>query len=220
MKKYFITGLAILLPFALTLMIVVYLVNLFTEPFVGITEKLLFTLESEQRFPIIHSQALTLIVAKMISLVFLSILILVLGFLGQKIVFRSVLHGTHNLFSKIPFIKSIYTTTKDLTKTMLSGDQKIFTGAALLPFPSKSTKALGLITQDIPHILKQVAPELEVGIFVPTAPHPISGFILFTSKKEIQPVPITVEQTFKFIISCGSLDLKSNPEAASHESQL
>jgi uncharacterized membrane protein len=198
MKKYFITGLAILLPFALTLMIVVYLVNLFTEPFVGITEKLLFTLESEQRFPIIHSQALTLIVAKMISLVFLSILILVLGFLGQKIVFRSVLHGTHNLFSKIPFIKSIYTTTKDLTKTMLSGE----------------------ITQDIPHILKQVAPELEVGIFVPTAPHPISGFILFTSKKEIQPVPITVEQTFKFIISCGSLDLKSNPEAASHESQL
>ncbi len=220
MKKYFITGLAILLPFVLTLMIVVYLVNLFTEPFVGIAEKLLIILESQQKFPIIHSQALALIVAKLISLLFLSILILVLGFLGQKIVFRTVLHGTHRLFSKIPFIKSIYTTAKDLTKTMFSGDQKIFTGVALLPFPSKNTKALGLLTQDIPLVLKQVAPELEVGIFVPTAPHPISGFLLFTSKNEIQPVPITVEQTFKFIISCGSLDLKSNQEAPSHESHL
>ncbi|HNA62490.1 MAG TPA: hypothetical protein PKW79_05390, partial [Rhabdochlamydiaceae bacterium] len=69
--------------------------------------------------------------------------------------------------------------------------------------PSSETYSVGFITGEVPPDIKKVIPEADTIIFVPTAPHPVSGYILFSPKKSVHSVEISVEDTFKFLLSCG-----------------
>lgn len=219
MKKYFLTGLAIFLPIILTIMIGIYLIDLFTTPFLGLAQHLLVLLENQENLPLIESPGWLIFVSRIVSSAFVFLLILLLGFLGRKLFFRTLLQKTHTLFLRIPIIKSIYQITKEISKAAFEEDKKIFQETILITFPSEGTKALGFLIQEVPSVLKKISPNLDVGVFIPTAPHPISGFLLFTNRKEIESVPISVEDTFKFLISCGTIDLAQTSPAA-HEHKL
>ncbi len=203
MKKYLLTGLITLLPIALTLMIVHYLFNLLTTPFVQPVESLLLAYEKTNDFQILHYDALVLFISRVIALFLLFGLILLLGYLGRKFFFHSTLHWTNQLFLRIPIIKTIYRISKDVTKAFFSPSGKTFKQTVLVPFPYPDAYALGFVTGDIPPSFKAVLPDVDVAVFVPTAPHPLSGFILMTSQKQLTPTDITTEEAFKFLVSCG-----------------
>ena len=86
---------------------------------------------------------------------------------------------------------------------MLSSDKKTFRETILIPFPSPETYSVGFITGDVPPDIKKYIPDTDVTVFVPTAPHPVSGYVLFCSKKAVQSIDVSVEDTFKFLLSCG-----------------
>jgi uncharacterized membrane protein len=139
----------------------------------------------------------------MTALVLTFFFIVALGFLARKFFFKGLLRLTNEIIVRIPVVGTIYRLTKDLTKAMLSTDQKTFKETVLIPFPSPETYSVGFITADVPAALKKVIPQTDVTVFVPTAPHPISGYVLFCSKQATHSVDISVEDTFKFLLSCG-----------------
>ncbi len=200
MKKYLLTGLAILLPFVLTIAIIVYLFDLFTEPFLGIVQSI---------FP---NERISIFISRLIVFALLVLLIFILGFFARKFFFRALLNWSNALFSRIPFIKGIYKLTKDVTNAMFTEGKKTFKETVLIPFPSGDSHALGFITGEIPERLKQVLSETEVSVFVPTAPQPISGFLLLSPRKFLHPVDITTEETFKFLLSCGTFHPGEEPK--------
>ncbi len=200
MKKYLLTGLAILLPFMLTIIVIVYLFDLFTEPFVGIIQSF---------FP---NEKISVFLSRIAVLVFLFFLIFILGFFARKFFFKALLNWSNALFSRIPIIKGIYKLTKDVTNAMFTEGQKTFKETVLIPFPSGDSHALGFVTGEIPAKLREVISETEVSVFVPTAPHPISGFLLLTPKKFLHPVDITTEETFKFLLSFGTFHPEELPK--------
>jgi uncharacterized membrane protein len=199
MKKHFFTGLVILAPIALTLIIVVYLFDLFTAPFAGMIETFLMTFEKT----LATHRDLVLFLSRLISLVFLFFLILFLGFVARRFFFTTMLRWTNLLFLKIPFVKSVYRISKDVTKAFFSQRGKTFKRTVLIPFPNEKTYSLGFVTGDIPEPLKKLLHNLDTAVFVPTAPHPLSGYIVMTKKEEILDVDITTEEAFKFLVSCG-----------------
>jgi uncharacterized membrane protein len=203
MKKYFSTGLVILLPFALTVWIVHYLFDLFTNPLFKILEKITLWFETTQGFSQVHHEMLVTFLSRMTALVLTFFFIVALGYLARKFFFNALLKFTHETIFRIPVVGSIYRLTKDLTKAMLSTDQKTFKETILIPFPSPETYSVGFITSDVPEVLKKVIPNADVTVFVPTAPHPISGYVLFCAKSATHAVDISVEETFKFLLSCG-----------------
>ena len=74
----------------------------------------------------------------------------------------------------------------------------------LIPFPNDETYAVGFVTGDTPEVLKEGSlPLTDFAIFVPTAPHPMSGYVLLAPKKIVRHVDVSVEDAFKFLISCG-----------------
>ncbi len=205
MRKYFSTGLIILLPFGLTVWIVHYLFDLFTNPLFNILERITLWFEKTQGLSLLHHETLVTFLSRMVALVLTFFFIIALGYLARKFFFKSMLKFTNETIFRIPVVGSIYRLTKDLTKAMLSTDQKTFKETILIPFPSPETYSVGFITGQVPEVLKKVIPNADVTVFVPTAPHPISGYVLFCAKSATHSVDITVEETFKFLLSCGMI---------------
>jgi uncharacterized membrane protein len=211
MKKSFTTGLIILLPFGLTVWIVHYLFDLFTNPLFNILEKTILWFEKAQGLSLLHHETLVTFLSRITALVLTFFFIVALGYLARKFFFKGLLKFTNEVIVRIPVVGSIYRLTKDLTKAMLSTDQKTFKETVLIPFPSPETYSVGFITSDVPEVLKKIIPNTDITVFVPTAPHPISGYVLFCAKSATHSVDISVEDTFKFLLSCGVIQPSAPP---------
>jgi uncharacterized membrane protein len=205
MKKSFSTGLIILLPFALSIWVLSYLFDLFTNPLYHLIEKLLILYEKNQGMILVQHDTFVSFMSRVAALILTFFFIVVLGYLGRKFFFHSLMKATNKLIFKIPIVGTLYRLTKDITKAMLSSDQKTFKESILIPFPSKETYSVGFVTGDVPQDLKDIIPSIDVTVFIPTAPHPISGYVLFCDRKSLKSLDVSVEDTFKFLVSCGVL---------------
>lgn len=204
MKKYFFTGFITLLPIILTIVIVVWLFNLFTAPFSGITEMIILAYEKKLGLSLENHSELVMFLSRVFALFFLLILILLLGVCGQRFLLSFFLKIMDRIFSKIPFVRTIYRLSHDITKAVFSDTKKTFKETVLLPFPHSDALAIGFVTGESPSVFNQNnIPKTDLAVFVPTAPHPMSGFVLLTPKKLARPVDVSIEDAFKFLISCG-----------------
>lgn len=204
MKKYFFTGFITLLPIALTLIIVSWLFNLFTAPLAGITETLILAYEKNLGLSLANHDTLVIFLSRIFAFILLFALILFLGFCGQKFLINVFLKIPERLFGHIPLVGTVFRLSKDITKAIFSDSKKTFKETVLLPFPHRDALAVGFVTGETPPLFNQVdKPHTDLAVFVPTAPHPMSGFVLLTPKKIVMPVDVSVEDAFKFLISCG-----------------
>jgi uncharacterized membrane protein len=205
MKKSFSTGLIILLPFALSIWVLTYLFDLFTNPLYHLIESTLIWYEKSQNITLAGHENFVHFMSRSAALILTFLFILSLGYLGRKFFFHSLMRATNKLIFKIPIVGTLYRLTKDITKAMLSSDQKTFKESVLIPFPSEETYSMGFVTGDVPSTLQEIIPSIDVTVFVPTAPHPISGYVLFCPRSSLKSIEVSVEDTFKFLVSCGVL---------------
>lgn len=204
MKKHFLTGLIILLPIALTIVIAIWLFDLLTDPFVGIVEHIIVNFEAKRGVDLKHHETLVLVISRLIVAFVLCLLILVLGFFGRRFFMHEFVRLSQKIFTRIPIIKTIYTISHDVTKSLFAEGKTTFKKTVLIPFPKVDTYALGLVTGEPPEaVRKAMGNEVNLSVFVPTSPHPISGYILISSQKELRDVAMSSEDVFRYLISCG-----------------
>lgn len=203
MKKYFITGLVILLPVALTLAIVIFLFNLLTEPFVGIVRAIFDHFNIfESGFLFLSVDQVEKYISQLLILVLLFFITVGLGILARWFFFHYFLHLWEIVLKRIPFVSSIYTTCQDVIKTLFTTDANSFKQVVLVPFPSIGTRAIGLVTRDnLPPVGNSNA--TLVSVFIPTTPNPTSGFLVLYKKEDITYLDMKVEEALKYVISCG-----------------
>ncbi len=201
MKQHFITGLALLLPLALTFLIVGFLLNLLTGPFIGIVQPLLFQIGFFQNgFWIFTSEQIVRTVSQILVLIVLFGLTVVLGYFARWVLFHYFIRFAEALVHRIPFINTIYKTSQDVIKTIFTSDTRSFKQVVLLPFPHASSYAVGLITRENfeGNTLKE-----RVAVFVPTTPNPTSGFLMMVKRSDVIYLDMKIEEALKYIISCG-----------------
>ena len=208
MKKTFFTGLATLLPIAITLFIFIFIIDLVTDPFIGVIKNIL--LRYDNIFFDKHPYLLFFI-CRLIVLICLILLIFLLGFMGKRLVFSWIMKLGDRLIKKIPIVKTIYRVCKDISiNTFTSNTKVFFKGTVTVPFPNEKTLALGLLSGTAPIEVNEKKGEELQSVFIPTAPHPISGFLLMYSQHEVKALDIKTEDLFKFLISCGIYDPSTN----------
>lgn len=201
MKKTFLAGLAILLPIAITLFVVFFIVDFLTAPFVGIVEDFI-TNHGITKLASYHKYLL-LLASRVIVLILFLTLVFILGILGRKLFFSWFINLTHHIFYKIPIIKTIYKVTLEISNSVFSDKKRaLFKGTVAVPFPNSKVKALGLLSGNPPGEVTEKKEKLQT-VFVPTSPHPISGFLMMYEPQEIQKTDIETEDLFKFLLSCG-----------------
>lgn len=206
MKKYFITGLVILLPVALTLAIVIFVFNLLTVPFLGVVKTIFDRYDIfENGFLFFNSEQVQNISAQLLILVSLFFLTLGLGYIARLFFFRTAIRFAEYIVRQIPLVSTIYKTCKDVIKTIFTTETKSFKQVVMVRFPNAETYSIGLVTREGIPGLNQTDYDDTVAVFVPTTPNPTSGFLLIYKRKDLIFLDMKVEDAFKYVISCGMI---------------
>ncbi len=199
MKKYFLTGLIILLPIAVTTVIVIWILNLITNPFVGLFDQIL------NRYSwYLNHQAAFHAALKILLLFALFFFTALLGVLGRIYIFKSLLSFYDYLLHRIPVIKSVYKATQQIITAIFGSSAQSFKQVVLVRFP-KEGYSIGFITGNAPKLCESTLGSKLVTVFVPTTPNPTSGFLMLYREEEVTYLDMKVEDAFKYIISCGVL---------------
>ncbi len=198
-RKYFITGLIILLPLVLTLGVLIFVFNLLTEPLAGLLAAFFDHYNiMEDGFLFINGHHLQEFVSQLVVLLFLFLFTVLLGWVTRYFFFELIGDFWNYLVQKIPVISGIYKTCQELINTLFSSDTTAFKKVVMVPFPSVTSKSLGFVTRE--DLLGG-----RTAVFVPTAPNPTSGFLILYKPDELEPVDMPVDTAFKTIISCGMI---------------
>ncbi len=204
MKKYFVTGLVILLPLAVTILLVSFLFNLLTEPFVGVVQ---LGLEhygvGKNSDGFFGSPQFIRLLSQILILIILFAVTVALGILTRWFFIHSLLRFGEYILQKIPFISSIYGTVKDVINTVFGSGKGGFKQVALVPYPKIGTYSLGFVTQESLALTREASTTGMVAVFVPTTPNPTSGFLVMFEPGDVIFLEMKVEDAFKYIISCG-----------------
>lgn len=199
-KKYTMTGLIMLLPLALTIWIITSIVGWLTGPFVGVAEHILEVVGlSGTPFLFFSASEVLTLFSQMLVLLFIFAFILFVGAIGRYFLFRSLLRLSDAVLHKIPIISSVYKTSQELIETILATDNRAFKQVVLVPFPNDECLTIGLVTREGP-----VAPHL-IPVFVPTTPNPTSGYLLVYERSKVIPIDMSIEEAFRYVVSCGAL---------------
>lgn len=208
-RKYFLTGLAVLLPVTLTILIVIFVFNLLTAPFAGMIKGALSYHHLLQKTP----EKLQELLSQLIILVLLFFFTIFLGMIGRWLLIRYIIRFSERLVQRIPFIRAVYNTCKDVIKTLFTSQNKSFKQVVLVPYPNDKIYTIGLVTRDDMRGLGSYADEDLVGVFVPCTPNPTSGFLMMFKKKDLIFLEMKVEDAFKYIISCGVISIPFEAQA-------
>lgn len=215
MKKYFVTGLIIALPAVLTAMVIFFLFDLFTAPFVTVVGYFVDFLQNKLHFTL--PQGFTLFFSRIFSLIFLGIFILFLGMVTQWFLVKSLLTWGDRVMIRIPFIRSVYRVTRDIFSALFSTEgKKAFKRPVMIPFPSRPNYCLAFEAGEVAAECQEKVPTKLISVFAPTAPHPVSGFLFLAPEEDVRAVDMTNEEVVKFLVSCGMIlpesDMKKEEE--------
>ncbi len=204
MKKSFITGLVIWLPLALTVMLVIFIVNFMTTPFMGFTQEVLkATGLLENGFFFLSREQLLRYGSQFLILSLLFGFTIFLGFFARWFFFHSLINFGNRILHKIPFVNKIYKTSQDVIQTVFQSQSEAFQQVVVVPFPNPTTLSLGLVTREAPPVCSKAVNEQLISVFVPTTPNPTSGYLLMLKQKDIIYLDMPIEDAIKFIISVG-----------------
>lgn len=187
-RKYFLSGLAVTLPVALTLYIFIILFKI-TDGFLNSLFKKILG---------VYIPGLGII-----ALVFI---IFVIGILATHFFNKRISRFLENLFINIPFVKRVYPSLKQLTSVIFSKDNKLsFNKVVLVEYPRIGIWSLGFLTNDAAEEIKRKTNRELVNVLIPTTPTPLSGFMIAVLKCDVIFLDMTMEDALKMIVSGGVL---------------
>ncbi len=204
MRKYFVTGLVILLPLAVTIAIVVFIVNFLTQPFIGLVSNFIQEFEIlKHGFLFLSPQQVIRYGSQLLILFCLFLFTVSLGMIARWFFFKTLLNLSDKILHRIPVVNKVYKTTQEIIKTIFVSDKNSFKQVVMVPFPRVGTYVVGIISRDAPLMCEEAVQEKMVSVLVPTTPNPTTGFLMMFKKSEIHYIDMKPEEAIKYIVSCG-----------------
>ncbi|MBC3920562.1 DUF502 domain-containing protein [Undibacterium sp. CY18W] len=190
MRKYFITGLLILVPLAITLWVL--------HAVISTMDQSLLLLPVEWR-----PEKLVGFKVLGIGTVLTLLIIFVTGLLAQNFIGNYVVKAWESLLQRIPIVSSIYSSVKQVSDTLFSSSGNAFRKAVLIEYPRRDCWTIGFLT-GIPggDVVNHLKGDF-VSVYVPTTPNPTSGFFLMVPKDQAIELDMSVDAALKYIVSMG-----------------
>lgn len=193
LRNVFITGLLITLPIALTWIILQFLLknlDALSPVFTNILIQLGAPFPEGYRIPFL-------------GVVMTLLIVLTVGWLTTSFFGKKVFELGETIVKKIPFVRRIYTGSKQVVVSIAQADTSTFRKVVLLEFPRRGLLAIGFVTGETRGEVQQLTQDNMLNVFVPTMPNPTSGFLIFSPPDELTEVSMTIEEGIKYVVSGG-----------------
>ncbi len=196
-KQYFITGLLVWLPMGITVWVLTWLVGLFDGIFLTVLHA------ADRVIPGMHALAVQLAGVPGLGVVLVALVFLVSGVFVTNIFGQWWLRKWHGLMNRIPVVRSIYTSVRQVADTLFSGSGNAFSKALLVQYPRQGSWTIAFLTGKPGGVVAAHFDQPMVSVYVPTTPNPTSGFFLMMPKSDVIELDMSVDDALKYIISMG-----------------
>lgn len=133
------------------------------------------------------------------------LLVFLIGFITRGVVGRTLHYYFERIFFWFPGVRKMYGTLKQFTNALLNrSSSSSFQQVVMFEYPKEGINVLGLITNDDLGKLQDAVDEECVIVYTPTAPNPLSGYMLIIPKRLLTYVDMPVEDALSMVISSGS----------------
>ena len=190
MKKYFITGLLIWVPLAITAWVLALIVRTMDQTLLLLPEA-------------IRPEHLLGVYIPGIGVIATLLVVFLTGLVTANIIGQRLLRFWEGVLSRIPVVKSVYYSVKQVSDTLFSSSGEAFRKALLVQYPREGIWTIAFQTgQPGGDVVNYLDGEY-VSVYVPTTPNPTSGFFLMLPRKDVIELDMSVDEALKYIISMG-----------------
>ena len=183
-KKYFITGLLVIIPIWGTYLVLSTLLK-FLEGFLG---------SFLQNFGYYIPG---------MGILSLLLLILIIGTFATNFIGKKVVAAWEKILSRLPLVNNIYSVFKHIVDTVSIQGKENFSRVVLVEFPQDGVYSIGFVTGVTTGEVQEMTQERVINVFMPHSPLPTTGFFIFVPEKSVIPLSMSVEDGMKMIVSGG-----------------
>lgn len=131
------------------------------------------------------------------------VLLLLVGAVASNYFGSKIVDAWDRLLNRIPIVRSVYSSVKQVSDTLFSDNSTAFREAVLVEWPRPGMWTVAFVTgSPSGDIEKQVGGDF-VSLYVPTTPNPSSGYFVVAARNDCHPLQMTVDQALKYVISMG-----------------
>ena len=189
-KRYFITGLLIWVPLAITAWVLSLIAS--------VADQSLRLLPDSA-----HPHSIIGVDIPGAGIVLTLLIILVTGLLAANFIGQRLVSWWEQLLARIPVVNSIYNSVKQVSDTLFSSSGNAFRKALLIQYPREGTWTIAFLTGRPGGDVSNHLQGDYVSVYVPTTPNPTSGFFLMLPQSEVVELDMNVDEALKHIISMG-----------------
>ena len=190
LRKWFFTGLLVIVPGAITLAVLNWLV--------GLADQTLLILPSAW-----HPDRLLGLHIPGFGVVLTLAILLVVGALTSNFAGRKLVQWGDRLVSRIPVVRSIYSSVKQVSDTLFSEGGNAFRTAVLVQWPREGVWTVAFITGAPGGEVAALLQDEYVSVYVPTTPNPTGGYFVIVRKSDCVELEMSVDAALRYIVSMG-----------------
>jgi uncharacterized membrane protein len=190
MRKYFITGLLILVPLAITLWVLNLIISTMDQSLLLLPERW-------------RPEALVGFNIPGLGTILTLLIVFLTGLATRNFIGKQIVQGWELLLHRIPVVRSIYSSVKQVSDTLFSSSGNAFRKALLVQYPRQGSWTIAFLT-GVPggDVRNHLAGDY-VSVYVPTTPNPTSGFFLMMPRADVIELDMSVDEALKYIVSMG-----------------
>jgi uncharacterized membrane protein len=190
LKRYFVTGLLIWVPLAITAWVLSLIVRTMDQSLLLLPEAM-----RPERVLGVYIPGLGALMSLLV--------VMLTGLVTANIIGQKLVRFWESVLARIPVVKSIYYSVKQVSDTLFSGNGEAFRKVLLVRYPHPEAWSVAFQTGSPPREVAQHSDEEMVSVFIPTAPSPVNGFFFFVRKRDTVELDIKVDDALKYIVSMG-----------------
>jgi uncharacterized membrane protein len=190
LKKYFITGLLIWVPLGITAWVLSLIVR-------SMDQSLLLLPQT------IHPEHLLGMYIPGLGALLTLLVVFLTGLVATNIVGQKMVRFWEGVLARIPVVKSIYYSVKQVSDTLFSGSGVAFRKVLLVRYPHPEAWSIAFQTGHPARDVADMLPDEHVGVFIPTTPSPVNGFFFFVKRSDVIELDMNVDEALKYIVSMG-----------------
>jgi uncharacterized membrane protein len=210
-KKYLVAGLLVWLPLAITIWVLSWLLGVMDGVFASLLSATQAVLPESARAGLEQARHIP----------GLGVLVMLLGLLATGVFAANIfgqwwLRQWDAILGKIPIVKSIYNSVKQVSDTLFSTNGNAFREAVLVQYPRAGSWTIAFVTGKPGGEVAAHLPGDYVSVYVPTTPNPTSGFFLMMPRADVLALRMSVDEALKYVISMGVVgpELAAGPAGA------
>ncbi|MDG0996958.1 MAG: DUF502 domain-containing protein [Gammaproteobacteria bacterium] len=202
LRRYLIAGVLVWVPLGVTFFVLKFLLEMM--------DKLLLILPIALR-----PESLLGFSIPGLGFILAFIILLITGAIGANLLGQTALRLSESLLSRIPLVRTIYSSAKQILNSVLSNGGDSFRKVLLIEYPRKGIWTICFQTGTAVKEIQEQLDQQSIMVFVPTTPNPTSGFIMVVAESETRELDMDIETALKLVMSLGMAKTSSPASVAS-----